>query len=542
MADSAPALQLKAEGNSLFASGDHYSAWLKYGQAISHDDQNAILYANRAAALIHLGMFPEAKSDAQKGLREYEKSAGYFKKAIASMPTRKEDLTAAILKQKEQWEVEMKTAQDHAAKLSAEIREMGGRWPADRAKAMKQELQARLPESASSSAWVLLRASEFWDRGIFSLAQFRKRPTIRGIEMLICNDVVACLTNAILIDDRVFDVRTPQMPVIDKWPLQVAMEEEATGAWNDDVPAHEVKREALIRQQQGGWDSVRRSIDTTIRIRIMRGYLATRTQKGPQEALTHYNAALELLEWGRTGPWKDVPREDKGEIFEIHWVRGLRKLRLAAMRDACRLGVDPTQEPLAPLLQVVYEEAQSIIREMPEIGQAAFPGGHQDYGDVRGFVSAFGVYPKAYALATVGFYHEVMAYRTMENNAAAALNHYSESQGAFNQAAMLFPRDDEQHIWYLHLALHSLEMCVVVRFRVALRIMEQLRLDLPDAKKIWEYPIDTREAGHGKVMRQLIEKDLQLERKMRQDIADGKFTLNSLIPLKYFHEQMSSLG
>lgn len=45
----------------------------------------------------------------------------------------------------------------------------------------------------------------------------------------------------------------------------VAMEERVTGAWSDDVPAQQVKREALIRQQQGGWDSVRRSIDTTIR-------------------------------------------------------------------------------------------------------------------------------------------------------------------------------------------------------------------------------------------------------------------------------------
>lgn len=146
------------------------------------------------------------------------------------------------------------------------------------------------------------------------------------------------------------------------------------------------------------------------------------TQKGPQEALTHYNAALELLEWGRTGPWKDVPREDKGEIFELHWMRGLRRLRLEALRvvrachpppyfklpsrliynliqaSSCKITDLTPQSPIAPL-KALYEEAQIIIREMPEIGQAAFPGGHQDYGDVRGFVSAFGVYPKAYALA-----------------------------------------------------------------------------------------------------------------------------------------------
>ena len=66
--------------------------------------------------------------------------------------------------------------------------------------------------------------------------------------------------------------------------------------------------------------------------------------------------------------------------------------------------------------------------------------------------------------------------------------------------------------------------------------MKQLRLDAPGARKIWEYAFDTKGAGQGIFMNRLIEKDSRFERKMRQDIADGKFTPDSVIPLDYFKE------
>lgn len=41
--------RLKAEGNALFVKKDYKRAHLKYSEAIKVDDNNAILYANRAA-------------------------------------------------------------------------------------------------------------------------------------------------------------------------------------------------------------------------------------------------------------------------------------------------------------------------------------------------------------------------------------------------------------------------------------------------------------------------------------------------------------
>lgn len=55
MADPIRAQALKAEGNALFGLGEWCAAYEKYAEAIQHDEQNAILHANRAACAIHLG-------------------------------------------------------------------------------------------------------------------------------------------------------------------------------------------------------------------------------------------------------------------------------------------------------------------------------------------------------------------------------------------------------------------------------------------------------------------------------------------------------
>lgn len=46
--------QLKTEGNALHLKGDHSGALSKYSEAIKLDPENAVLYANRAAAYISL--------------------------------------------------------------------------------------------------------------------------------------------------------------------------------------------------------------------------------------------------------------------------------------------------------------------------------------------------------------------------------------------------------------------------------------------------------------------------------------------------------
>lgn len=50
--DPAEAERLKALGNELYQSGEYEAARHKYTLAIEKDPENAVLYANRAAAML----------------------------------------------------------------------------------------------------------------------------------------------------------------------------------------------------------------------------------------------------------------------------------------------------------------------------------------------------------------------------------------------------------------------------------------------------------------------------------------------------------
>ena len=54
---SSQADRLKAEGNALFSKGKLAGAYKKYTEAIKSDNENAILYSNRAACCLGLNRF-----------------------------------------------------------------------------------------------------------------------------------------------------------------------------------------------------------------------------------------------------------------------------------------------------------------------------------------------------------------------------------------------------------------------------------------------------------------------------------------------------
>ena len=45
-----------------------------------------------------------------------------------------------------------------------------------------------------------------------------------------------------------------------------------------------------------------------------------------------YRHILEILEWGRR-IWSDVSKEDRGVIFELSFVRGVKRLYLTALHE-----------------------------------------------------------------------------------------------------------------------------------------------------------------------------------------------------------------
>ena len=52
MSEQSKAAQLKEEGNKFYIQKDYVQAYSKYSEAIAKDQDNAVLYANRAACCI----------------------------------------------------------------------------------------------------------------------------------------------------------------------------------------------------------------------------------------------------------------------------------------------------------------------------------------------------------------------------------------------------------------------------------------------------------------------------------------------------------
>lgn len=52
-------------------------------------------------------------------------------------------------------------------------------------------------------------------------------------------------------------------------------------------------------------------------------------------ALEFHTRAIEVLEWGRQ-VWRSVPKDDRGAIFEITFLRGVKSLRLDTMMRVSR--------------------------------------------------------------------------------------------------------------------------------------------------------------------------------------------------------------
>ena len=69
------------------------------------------------------------------------------------------------------------------------------------------------------------------------------------------------------------------------------------------------------------------------RMFIIRGFVAGKIHKhrgGEEVAL---RCALDILEWGNAGPWKDVPVSTKGDIFARKFVRTVRTLHMIAYKE-----------------------------------------------------------------------------------------------------------------------------------------------------------------------------------------------------------------
>ncbi|KAK7694235.1 hypothetical protein QCA50_001415 [Cerrena zonata] len=521
------AAKLKDEGNALFTQKLYAEAYAKYSEAIAKDSTNATYFANRAACSLNMRKSLDAGHDALQAtlldpsyakaharlataefmIGSFISSVKSWQSAIAALPSR--NLTPAELKQKAEWTRDISVAADRMDEVI-----LRGSPPVPhptqapwlRAMAMEDELKERGDEGLLGSVWVILPAFRLWSTGIRALKDFYETGSVEEVDPTILEN----LTDSLIWDSRIFyedqdtfsEIYNPYMKA-----LFMKFKFTSTGG------TEHITSQILQRQEQDGWDATRTSLNLTIRTRILRAFVTGKSQRHYIGEEISLRCVLDVLEWGNTGPWKDVPLKTKGDIFARKFVRGIRSLHMISYRQAS--GEDPQNYPMENL----YEEAKAALQECESAEEKS-----ADLSSDRGFVNAFYNYPKGFALGTIGYYHSDVA-RKAALNSEPTKYHSNQAAQAFRDAAECFPQDDELHVYWLSNAIHSMWHCPA---QDLVPIMEKLRLAELEKKKIWEHSLTMNAIPDYATQLETI---ISTEKKILEGILLGKFKLEDpLIP------------
>jgi len=137
-------------------------------------------------------------------------------------------------------------------------------------------------------------------------------------------------------------------------PRQATLESNMRNGWVDGG-SRKVKKEAVERLQVTGWDDVRPALRTTVWYQeftcsdrvfylthvfiisgwFMQAYVSSHITQQYDCAVELYRQAVEILEWGRR-EWKDVPSEDKGSMFELTYIRAVKRLYMITITEVCK--------------------------------------------------------------------------------------------------------------------------------------------------------------------------------------------------------------
>ncbi|OBZ78588.1 Small glutamine-rich tetratricopeptide repeat-containing protein beta [Grifola frondosa] len=302
----AQAEQLKAEGNRLHLRGDHTAAYEKYSKAIEVDGQNAVLYANRAAASLAMKDYLDAAFDAQEAvkidpayakawarlakasheLRVYDKSIGAWDKAIACLP--ESGLPDSQLKFRQQCVDGLKATRE-----------------------MQTKVRERATRTFESSAWVIMNAWRDFSEGVRIMKLSRPSPAADTI-----SQAIDCICNGILRDPRVFYMDSPNW--LELFNIQVAFETGLLEGWR--------------------LESVRWALSNTVRTMFLKAYFLDYSGDSVETAIQFYDHAISILEWERR-KWHDVPMSDRGVIFEKTFIRCVKRMRMEAYRNLSKIHV-----------------------------------------------------------------------------------------------------------------------------------------------------------------------------------------------------------
>ncbi|OAX32805.1 hypothetical protein K503DRAFT_804927 [Rhizopogon vinicolor AM-OR11-026] len=288
----------------------------------------------------------------------------------------------------------------------------------------------------------------------------------------------------------------------------------ARRAW-DSEGLETIKELAQKRLKENGWDDIRPALSVTVRAWIMRASVEGNLREEPQAAVQYFKRALDLLEWGRT-IWKDVPKDNRGAIFEDTFLTGVRGLYLKMFMNAHH--TDPGLNSKFPL-EHLKEEAEDLLKETDRISR------NPTKEEVDpGFVSSFISYPAGIAHSMIGLYYVQMS--RYSGDPMQKMFCFMKGARAYLEAANKYPEDDELHAWSLNCTLDLMRRSVGVKVGNFNRVADRLREAAPKMMKIWAFSA----LGQGG-RDQKIQANLDNAQDIMKRVAEGKLTLDDPVPL-----------
>ncbi|KAK0205051.1 hypothetical protein DFS33DRAFT_1325017 [Desarmillaria ectypa] len=442
-------------------------------------------------------------------LTEYRQSVEDWQRALDALSM--ENPPDAEIKQRERYQAGLNASQAALEKLKAQPDRgfmLQGRETSQLPWVAAEALLPRLALEGNynSSAWVIYTAAKEFTNGVSKM----KTTTKVGAVLMGHLGVIASISNSVVADNRAFHISDSRF--VSMYNLQVQHEATNHGAWTDGGPA-QIKKEVQARLQTSGWNDVRPAISVTVRCLIMRAFLEGRIRGLHSLELEFLITVLDILEWGRE-VFRDVPREERGTVFDLTFVRGVRNMHLHALMETYAKNPAGHERYLEELLK----RANDIIREVDE---------NPPLGSLRttnpGFKLAYYDYCKGHALAMKGFYYNKIGNSQASKDGSKAIKSYSAAGHAYLAAAECFPPDDECYSWFLHCAIQAMWGCGTP-VRIQLEAMEKLRKSLPEMKKIWS----CSQMSKGGTI-ELCESMIKTETSLRDMVAKGEISLDDCV-------------
>ncbi|KAJ3871799.1 hypothetical protein F5051DRAFT_362273 [Lentinula edodes] len=523
--------KLKTEGNAFFVQKKYFEACAKYSEGILLGvDDNPILYANRAACRIAMSQYMDALEDARKateidptypkgwfrlasaleGIGQYAQSVTMYEKTIKVLS----ELPTPPMELKKECEVNLARARKAVVPWTGrpengiEVKIDSGLLPWQAA----EKILSKSSVVSRSSAWSIFFANKDFMEASGKLKEMKRVGISENSQTVKARlGVLQDMSNALLRDSRVF--RVQESDFLMNLNDQVRSEANHFKAWSPDIGPEILQGEVMKRLRKEGWDSVRPALTHIVRHWIIAGFVISRVGNNFQLGVEFHRNALNMINWGRK-VWKDVPKAERGVIFDLSFRRGVWNMYLDTLMGAsssAHVGIENLT-----LLETIFEESDALLQDLEKNPYDPNDFDHPD----PGFNLSFFENIKGNAFASKALYHNMLGNFGKDQKVETVRKHYTSAMELYILAAACLPEDDENHPWYLNCAYNFMETANAPTSLV-MDVLEKIRISVPTMQKIW-----CQNPSHTKKFREdVYVKLLKIEEHAKSFIAQKLITL-----------------